>query len=672
MSVDLSQFRLGVSRPFSVEDDPSLFLSSWPPTTDFPVVVDRDGTVVSRYGDSRWDLTPWEGWKTHISFNDSPSNRLGVSRISKQNADVLRMITAWWIWGYRGARTANCLTRRVSAIKPIFTVCSMEGIDVRELADHPAVLDKVCLALGRIKKAPTTVRLLHDLLNRKHELGFVLFNKDAIRQLVILLNSKDRNLARQTPYIPPRIWTNLIGRLNEVFDDFEAHEENIMDCYKFCLGAYTHHGSNGPVLRARTAERGLSANRAILNPFNKTLMEFGLVELLEKWCASPLKSVRSLSNYLSMIARAGFIYILAFSMMRSREAWMLRYDCLSKEVDRELGAIFYLRGEACKTDIDSDAQWITSPTVERVIRVLQTISRIRRDVARLYPQMPKDEADLKNPPLFLRTYEPWEGDTNKLEKFGSRPSIPYFEQVLREYPKLFDLQALEINTADIEIARLVNPDLDNSIYACGVRWKFGWHQLRRTGAVNMQASGLVSDSSVQYQLKHATRAMSLYYGRGYSRLRINEVAYQEYITTMYEILGKEISALMSDRFVSPYGKTRKQQLLKLVSSKDTAALSSACRSGEVAWRLTLLGGCTKRGVCSYGGIDHIARCAGGDGKAPCIDAIFDRQKRTKLLEFLRILNQRIEISDVTSPDHESLLAQRRAVENTLNAISEDV
>ena len=58
----------------------------------------------------------------------------------------------------------------------------------------------------------------------------------------------------------------------------------------------------------------------------------------------------------------------------------------------------------------------------------------------------------------------------------------------------------------------------------------------------MQASGLVSDASLQFQLKHVARAMSLYYGQNHSRVRLEEKAHTYYVRTMYETLGEAAAA----------------------------------------------------------------------------------------------------------------------------------
>ncbi|EOA02926.1 hypothetical protein HFRIS_019980 [Herbaspirillum frisingense GSF30] len=184
----------------------------------------------------------------------------------------------------------------------------------------------------------------------------------------------------------------------------------------------------------------------------------------------------------------------------------------------------------------------------------------------------------------------------------------------------------------------------------------------------MQASGLVSDFSLQYQLKHDTVASSLYYGQGYSHLVLNRSAKAEYIHTMYKMMGRELAMLLSDRFQSPYGDERKQSILKLVSESDERKLFVAAREGRVAWRRTLLGGCTKSGPCEYGGIDNVARCGGGDGKAPCTDALFDQTRVPQMQKLRQTLSMQLDKAELASPLRSSLQAQLRATENALNVL----
>ena len=125
----------------------------------------------------------------------------------------------------------------------------------------------------------------------------------------------------------------------------------------------------------------------------------------------------------------------------------------------------------------------------------------------------------------------------------------------------------------------------------------------------MFASGLVSDSTVQLQLKHRTRAMPLCYGRGSSKLALNEEVRTLLINAQYEVMGREIAAVLSDRFVSPYGDEHKKQLvadsvgapeINLLSEQDAYHFEAAARRGAISFRLTVPGACMKNGNCEHG------------------------------------------------------------------------
>lgn len=187
--------------------------------------------------------------------------------------------------------------------------------------------------------------------------------------------------------------------------------------------------------------------------------------------------------------------------------------------------------------------------------------------------------------------------------------------------------------------------------------------------MNMLASGFVSEASLQFELKHAGRSMSLYYGQGYSSMKISGETRAHYLKTLYESLGRQISQLFTDRFVSPHGNDRKSTILNAVGTQDCKKLEVAARAGTISWRVTLLGGCTRRGPCPYGGVDNIARCAGGDGKAPCIDSLFDREREPQLRELQETISARLNDTTEESPYRTALVAQQRAVENALYVIA---
>ncbi|SEJ99573.1 hypothetical protein SAMN05192539_102893, partial [Paraburkholderia diazotrophica] len=196
----------------------------------------------------------------------------------------------------------------------------------------------------------------------------------------------------------------------------------------------------------------------------------------------------------------------------------------------------------------------------------------------------------------------------------------------------------------------------------------------RTGAVNMQASGLVSDASLQLQLKHVSRAMSLYYGRGYARVRLEDDAQALYVRTLYETLGRQLVRMTADRYVSPHGQARKDEIVRLIDARDVKKLTKLAREGRVACREILIGVCTNRQPCPYGGIESIAHCGGGDagqGGKPCPDVLYDRSKVDQIKALERHLDERLADAPPGSPLRASLEAQKRSVRSFFDVVKPD-
>ena len=654
--------RLYIDSPLVNETAVNYRLPSWPLPQDFPVVVDKDGTVVSRYGDDVWDLSVWDRVPKVVNFGDG-TVRKGAATISATNADTFRMVAAWWLWGASAVSTASTFVSQHQLFRNLFALCSKEGIDARELRRFPAIIEKLAAALPAARGS-YALTLLHLLYEQRHELGFVILDSEGLRRLASSLPpAPDKE---QTEYIPPRIWAYQVSRLRAVLEDFNHHAERIEACYQAVLDAYE--STYGSLLAARNSAIRLPIGGS-KGTFDRLAREFGIDQLLWRWYAVEKKQFKKLpifafQNFLTLVTRAGLAYLLNFSMMRIQEAWSLPADCLRVEIDEKLGEVVMLCGETTKTVADDDARWITSQSAKVAVDALTTIGRWRLKVRKAYGEILPE-----TPALVQVSCEPWTHTGKDAKGRNGKTTYPSYSDVAGEHPKLFDPSEIRITDEDWNLAKFITPTLSEESFGVGRIWSFGWHQLRRTGAVNMQASGLVSNFSLQYQLKHSILATSLYYGQGYSRLSFNRSAKAEYVRTMYELMGKELAQLLSDRFVSPYGAERKRAILQIVSESDHKKLVAAGKAGRIAWRTTLLGGCTKLGPCEYGGIDNMVRCGGGDHKGPCADALFDRDRLPMLERVAETINDRIKIAETGSPYRLSLEAQHRAVENAKNVLT---
>lgn len=673
----LESLSLKISSPLISPSAGNFRPSSWPPPPDWAPVVDARGQPVCFYADALWPLRGWGGKPKTLNFGDG-KQKTKASRIDPANADLLRLMVTWRIWGPRGVRTVGSIKNFYDPIRAIVALCSEEGILASDLMRFSAVVDKIPSRIAPAKYS-YALTVLHDLFDAREALGFVLLDRAGIARLAKAAPAHEKE---QTPYIPPRIWVYQITRLRNLLEDFFAHQRQLEACFHFVCDAYAKNygsleaaysqksrGANNPFQDPeKTTSTGAKSGKAIYGPFQLTEERFGLTALFNRWLGKDdgrrKVGVGRLSMFLSLTSLVGLKYLANFSLMRINEAWSLRADCLLVERDEKLGDIFLIRGETTKTDPDSDARWPTSPSVRQAVEAMAVVARLRMHCARSNPSLCLPEHELENPYLIGPAHEPWSGNggkgkANKQHRQGYQSYAVY----LSKFPFLFEEKELRITEQDLQIARLIEPGLNETDFNVGQIWPLAFHQLRRTGAVNMLSSGLVSEPSLQHQLKHAARAMTMYYGHNYSRLSLDPETRGVYLRTMYESLARELAQLTSARFVSPHGLSRKDQIVSFISEADAKQLEVAGRKGEVSARRIRLGFCMKRKSCTYGGVESIAHCGGGDTGVPCTDVLYDREIIDQLAQYESALDGRILASPPESRRRQALEAEKRSLEN---------
>ncbi|SOU05660.1 hypothetical protein LMG19144_00699 [Xanthomonas arboricola pv. fragariae] len=683
MTAQSALLGLGISTPHTDPNGANFVPPTWPPAADYPVTIDATESVVSRYGDPTWILTPWTGKASRVNFGDGPAK--GKAKpISPVNAGLLRLLCAWWLWGPSSVRTGGELLRRFELVRPLFVLCSEKGISAAELSAHPHVRHQLSSVLHKSQRR-NLISIFHNLYDCRDTIGFVLLEPAAIAALAAAIPNRE---SAQTAYIPPRIWLYQLSRLRECLDDFIAHERGIVDLYEFSIQAYEHNARNDlssrglrprntrrPFTPSNTRLSGLQTGCIFHGEFSQAAKKYGVYDLLNRWVGNEetgIQHATALSKYLTLTTYVGCAYLLNFSMMRIDEGWSLRSSCLAVERDDSGEDVFLLRGRTTKTTYDEDARWITSPSCTVALAAMQCVARLRTTAAQKSGLSPVTSSEADDPFLAVRAYEPW-ASRNADVAPSILPLVSSYDRLSQQNPKLFDLRQLEITRADLEDALLFTPTLDPQKFAVGKPWPLAWHQLRRTGAVNMAASGLVSDSSVQYQLKHASRAMSRYYSQGCRHVSIglSPSARDEFIRAMYEAVSRQLLATSSARFLSPYGEKHKLEILKLVSSADHGTLISHARAGRVAYREHLLGACLNPSPCDKGGVESIAPCGGLNNGRPCNFLVYDRAREARYVELQRVIRERLTKSEPGSPLQESLNIQLNVIEGALHAIEAD-
>jgi hypothetical protein len=674
VSINLSHFGLGIQTTSVGPTARSFRPPSWPPPKDWVCIEDKDGNPVSRYGDPVWDFTPWAGKTTTFDFGDGPKVHARSPVIDPANAEILRQFVAWRAWGSRAAPAFKTLFGFAKWCRQIIQVCSDNKILASDLWRYPAVIDQLAqmLAPSTYDKVVAEMERLRDV---RDFLGFELLDAAGIQRLKAAQPCHD---TEQTEYIPPRIWGYVVTRVAECISDYCTHQSEIEACFEYCFSAYEqnrvveYRGGKTTSRRNpfRAPPHGKTGKRCGIDyhgAFANTAEFFGIKNVLERWVGTidDTSSISRLSTFFQIVQNAARIDIAAFTLMRIKEVTSVRWNGLLWHDDPVYGRIPLIQSETTKTDPDDSGLWVTSPSVESSIRTLRSITKMRLSSAGRWAQ----EA---NPYLTTAALEPWGGGRKSGKKVGVKPSIPDLGEFIQKNNLLFDPQELRITGDDLKIAKAVCPTLNTKKFRVGKPWCFAWHQFRRTGAVNMFASGNISDSSIQLQMKHMTRLQPLYYGRGNSALHLNDSARVLLVNAQYEAMGRQLSEVHTNRFISPYGNGHKAKLLttsndgetvNLISKTDAQRYEKAARKRLINFRQTALGGCMKNSPCDGDCVSSVSDCAGGNGKSPCINVLFDRTHAASNQTRLEAVVKQLEGVAPDTPMYRFLEQEKRGLEN---------
>jgi hypothetical protein len=685
MSVLVSQLGLKLPDAQITPGSACLRPPDWPPPADWVVSEDVQGNPLSRWGEPYWDFSAWAGHSFRLHFTGQQLRR-DASLVGPENEHLLRLCATWMIWGHQGAGGWHSLKNRFLLLRRIIVLCDREGVLASNLVRFPRVLEQVQGLYTSTELRKSVLIVLDRLLRAKDHIGFTLIDETGIAHLSRAFKEADEADAQQTAYIPPRIWSYQVLRLRECLDDFLQHGQQVEDCFHFCVNAYAHNfgslkgafdaqpgRSNKLPFSVGKALTGARNGRRYYGRFELTAQKFGIDTLLQKWAPSRVEniSLHSFSTYLTLIQSVVVLYIANFTLQRKEEVGALRADCLVWEQDSVLGRIPVIRGETTKTDPDSDARWPTSPSVAVAVDAMSVVANLRMRCAAAIPQLNCSDDDKANPHLRHTAFEPWSAaHQSGWKSYSIRPRVVTYVVVARMYPRLFDPEQLRIREDDLVTARRFTPNLDKrGKFKVGNVWPLAYHQLRRTGAINMFASGFLCDTSIQVIMKHASLLQTRYYGQNFSQVRFNEDVERQIVAARYEVMANQIEALVEERYVSPLGEQRKREIVvHLIKPKDFDALVEAGRKGEVSFRETRLGGCTKIDYCDYGGIESITRCAGGDGNKPCRDAIYDRTKQVSVERLLKSVERRLKETPRDSPRARALEAEVHGLRNYLDVI----
>ncbi|NLA90547.1 MAG: hypothetical protein GX843_02750 [Synergistaceae bacterium] len=530
-------------------DSPLYRPPCFPPPSDWAVSVDSEGAPLSLYSDDFWDFR---------AFERSATFNFKKDEISDENILLVKQAVLLVLYHPRlfPGRIRSCVYS-FSALTKIAKVCDSKGVLISDVEKFPAIHQEIADAL-QCSFFQSYVNFLHKLRLHSNFLGFEVFGE---RGLAFLASQIKGHETVQTPYIPPRIWAYQVKRLNECLDDFFEHEKTLENAFSWLSEAYTHNASCVKEVKYHSPFYAPSVyKKRVLFPggFRVFAEEYGLSELFEKWLGVPSLIFRStrFSAYLNMVREAALFYIMSFSLQRLNEVNSLRSDCFLVERDERLGDIAMVVGETTKTDPDDDARWVVPGTVKKAVDAASIIAKWRLKYFSGDDSAPEWESG--SVPLALAGTEPWlpaKGSyrNSKNELIAQLRLGPFIDR----YPLFFDPEEMMVTEEDWRIAVSMTPNIGTREgFDVGLSWPLSAHQLRRTTNVNMFASNMVSDQSLQWLMKHASQKMTLYYGRNYTNLRLNSDAETSVIVESYKKIYRQLASVVVDSFenVRPHSK----------------------------------------------------------------------------------------------------------------------
>lgn len=641
-------FPLRLNSEFISEKSPNYEITVWPPSNDFPVTCDKKNKVVSRFEDDIWDFTSY--CNKNIKFNFGSSSQKKGYIIDFENKRLFKIIACYWLWGAGSVFSVKNLIMRLINLKPLVYICSVNNILISDLNKNDWILEKIASQYG--KHGGRLIFILKILFANHKEIGFKILDNGLINRISNYL-IKDKTT--QTPYIPPRIWVYQNKRLEECLTDFLENQEKIIYLFNYMLDVYKSNNN-------RKYKREV---------FLSLITELDLTDNLNKWIVFDENgiSIRNFSSYLSLISFAAIAYIINFSLMRIDEASKLRYGCfVSKVINNEKH--YFIQGETSKTVKSKEAFWIVPHIAKKAVDAISIISQLRFGILHKNGFIEECIDDFK-PHLYLSSFEPWTTRAFNFERIFLIPIMRKYNEALTMWPKLFNLEQLTIQNTDLKIAKQMTFGLDEEKFKVGCIWPLAWHQLRRTGAVNMIASGFVEDASLQYQLKHSNKFMSLYYANNAYKLNfnLNEQIGELYLQERFQNHIEKYQNLEASEFVSPHGVKRKIQVISTVKLKDHATLLSLSKSQKLNYRETFLGACTKSGdPCPYGGITNITMCMGTNDGLPCDSVMLDKNKLNLMYELEDFYQKKMDNYPYDSIPAKATLKQLVSIRKAIDVI----
>lgn len=575
------------------------------PAPAFVVTRRHDGTALSRYGDLQWDRTPYQPDGRTFNLNFVFWEDKTPSLMQRNLAEEMHWLIFIVIFLRPGPGLSNqTLQAYMTFMRSLARYCDANILSMQDLLSASELSARYLESTKEQKNFIALQVLLRGLGPLR--VGFAVPSSDEIESLRSLARQYRSGL-KQHPPIPTRILSLTMATVAELLAKYEDTFDAVLNMARECLGdPFT--GSSVSNQKKRRLELGTAAD-GIREDFQTVLEKYGLNEFMARTGYGIDR--RGIAAVLIEIQLLVYLQVLSYSGMRGQEAQALPYDCLD-EVERSGRKYYLIKG--CVTKLSKGktkrVEWVTGAIAHRAIEMARRIALL---IYTLKGNPPQDGKSSSSPwhlfisPTYLREYR----------KDRNTPSLMKLARFKIIKERIMPI----IQQEDLDELSRIDPHRnwgDEMKFQVGDRWPISSHQFRRSLALYAQRSGLVSLPSLKRQLQHITIHMSQYYAKGsgfatdfigVSQGHSNRHFGEEWQETqpVSQFLAYASNVLL-EHPANLYGGHTHWLRMRLRSGdglmlEDRATTMRRFQKGELAYKVTPVGGCVNPGPCDKNPID---------------------------------------------------------------------
>lgn len=602
------------------------------PNKDLVICRDAQGVPTAVYGEVVWDLNPLRLKANFINCIRFSSIFDCEDEQAEQLLEEVKYLLFCMIFfaegGVAGRLSAEVVVKYFNLLRRAARFCYAQGekplvgvLSLQDLFTNPIYLASFIRSQGEMGTGLTQRKALKAIL-----MHMVSFGEQRLGYRLRGVFDLDFDVYadhKQHPVIPLRIYFRYLGLFSENLDHISLYARRLSAFLRECKDpAYA------------CSRKSQHITHSVFNgeyrlDFRQALESHGLKEFFVKDFACTGRHLLSgvvlrVQFYLKMI-------IHAYTGMRDQEVMRMRYDCLRKAVVRD--ALFaedssvidppqIIEVVSSTTKFAGYDQVVSWFATEEVAKAVELAKMFCRELCGIY------DINLDGAPLFISpavlSRRAVKGGVSAWDK-DAKP-----RSVFSVFIESEDLHQLCHSDQERDF-------LNDDRFSIGSPWPLTSHQFRRSLVFYGSSSGLISLPSMKRQMKHVSLSMTRYYRNGFDKMSTvfgyfdkdkgeyvlpkSHVAFDFQmampIGVAYDLLTSvfgEESPLFGG--VGSYAEKQRSTIGSGISvadfRKETQRLVD---SGRMAFRRTLLGGCTKVGPCDSHMLGNVTACLECDGAA---------------------------------------------------------